>query len=73
MDFPETSRPSPLAATENRRRPSLRLHSGHLQLLGELLAEPGRSPDRQLRRLAELAVLAPPLWPRARLQYLELF
>jgi hypothetical protein len=40
------------AVAETRRRPSLRLHSGHLQLLGELQAEPDRSPGRQLRRLA---------------------
>jgi hypothetical protein len=34
----------PPAAAETRRRPPLRLHSGHLQLLGELLAEPAPPP-----------------------------
>jgi hypothetical protein len=51
-DFPEPPRPSPLSAVETRLRPPLHHHSGHLQLLGELLAEPGRSPGRQLRRFA---------------------
>jgi hypothetical protein len=50
--FPEPLRPPPPAAAETRRGPLLRPNSGIPQLLGVLLAEPGRSPGRQLRRLA---------------------
>jgi hypothetical protein len=51
-EFPEPPWPPLSATAEPRRRPSLRLHSGPLPLLGERVVQPGYLPGRDRRRFA---------------------